>query len=296
MKTFKQWYSNIHEDLEAEPTVKTDVDVKNDTTTNHIGSNKNDIMQDVDNIINSLEVLSTELTESLNTPDEVLISEKDGLGTKVIDFMIKAPKARKSQGKVNKMNLKIANLEAAANNAEGEAKQKIKDKVSQLKDQAKELQQAVEDKYKDSSKIVKSALSSEKIKGKLQVLKTTTGDKDSKDMKKQVDKLQKRLKAEEDAFKSAEPSNDQKKELKQQIKDKQNESVSVKDILINRANRVDLTKLANEINTKEEWQLSESSMLYQKYNAQITKTEYTQQLNESKYTVNSIRDKFSSLI
>lgn len=296
MKTFKQWYSNIHEDLETEPTVKTNTDVKSNTTSDYTDSNKSDIMKDVDNIINSLEVLSTELTESLNNSESNLIGEKDSLATKTIDFMIKAPKARKAQGKVNKMNLKIANLESTANNAKGKDKQKIKDKVSQLKNQAKELQKDVENKYKDSSKIVKSALSSEKIKGRLEVLKASAGEGDSGDIKSQVNKLQKRLKEEEDSLKDAEPSNDQKKELKQRIEDKKNESLSIKNILINRANRVNLTELANEINTKKEWQLSESSILYQKYNTQILKAEYTLQLNESKYSVTSIRDKFSNLI
>jgi hypothetical protein len=81
-----------------------------------------------------------------------------------------------------------------------------------------------------------------------------------------------------------------KKKSLQTLKDK------VQDSLINRANAVGLNELATEIKSKLDWQVSEGTALYIKYNEAIKKSEYANTLNENRYNDLSIKDKFSRLI
>lgn len=273
MNLFEKWYQQMNENVDqAEPTTSdaaTKSDISGEIKT---GDNKKQMMQNVDDIMQSLELLATELTEELN-----LQLFNESVTGAVVDYTIRAPRARKAQKKVNQMNSKIADLQTAISSTEGDQKEKIKDRVSQLKDQAKQFQDSINDKFADSSKIVKKALSSEKIKGQLDVLKQISGEKEGSDVKDQVQKLKKRLKEEEAAFKEMKPKE------------------SVKENLFTRSIECGMEDLALEINSKEEWQLREDSTLYKKYNSIIRKEEHKGILSES-YHSGSIKDKFSKLL
>jgi chromosome segregation ATPase len=80
-----------------------------------------------------------------------------------------------------------------------------------------------------------------------------------------------------------------KKSLKT-LKDK------VQDSLIIRANSNGLNELAVEIGSKLDWQVSEGTALYLKYDEIIKKAEYTNTLNESRYNNLSIKDRFARLL
>ena len=69
-----------------------------------------------------------------------------------------------------------------------------------------------------------------------------------------------------------------------------NESLTI------RAKAVGLNELASEIASKFDWQVSEGTVLYQKYDAIIKKTEYSNTLNESRYQNLSVKDRFSRLM
>jgi myosin heavy subunit len=66
--------------------------------------------------------------------------------------------------------------------------------------------------------------------------------------------------------------------------------------LVTRANTAGLNELATEIASKQDWQLDEGTVLYQKYDAIIKKAEYSNSLNESRYQNLSVKDRFSRLL
>lgn len=74
---------------------------------------KREIINDVDNIIGSLESLSDQVREDLNSIEHTPVTEADGVMDKALDFMVRGPKIKKLQSKVNKMALKVADLEDA---------------------------------------------------------------------------------------------------------------------------------------------------------------------------------------
>lgn len=219
INNFEKWFTKTNESLSEEVPVTNDVATQTDVTVStdsQADVGRKGIMSDVDAIMTSLDALSVELTEELENVNLEELHET--AADSVVDYMFKAPKARKSQKKVNSMHLKVAGLEAASSNLDGDKKKKVGEKIDQLKTQAKELQTAVDDKFGSASNIVKSALASEKIKGKLEVIKTSMGDdgKDSSDLKAQAQKLKARLKEEEAALKDAEPSDEQKEKIKKE--------------------------------------------------------------------------------
>ena len=66
--------------------------------------------------------------------------------------------------------------------------------------------------------------------------------------------------------------------------------------LVIRANAAGLNELASEIASKFDWQVSEGTVLHQKYDAIIKKAEYSNALNESRYQNLSVKDRFSRLL
>ena len=66
--------------------------------------------------------------------------------------------------------------------------------------------------------------------------------------------------------------------------------------LVIRAKATGLNELATEIASKFDWQVSEGTVLHQKYDAIIKKAEYSNTLNESRYQNLSIKDRFSRLL
>jgi len=156
-----------------------------------------------------------------------------------------------------------------------------------MKAQATELQSMVDDKYSGSGSIVAKALSSEKIKGQLAVLKAGMGEGGDNDAaQKQALKLKKRLQDEEAALAQLKPKQAEKPATQTPA------ATTAQESLVSRAVNVNLNELAEEIASKESWQLIEGTALYVKYENQIRKTELSNSLNES----HSIKDKFSKLI
>jgi chromosome segregation ATPase len=328
-KTFEVWLS------ENDATAIQISDAPQSAQTNIETSKNSNISIDVDTIINSLETLAGELTEELNNIDLEEVFEATSKADPVIDFMFRAPKARKAQKKVNSMNLKVADIEAASSAMSGEKKTKVADKVKILKTQASDLQKAVEDKFSSSSDIVKRALASEKIKGKLEVIKSAMGDDSNSksDLKTQAKKLQQRLKDEESAMAEDEPdkaeidkvrkeqkvaaaakaneNEDSPKNSNEAIKesDKDGEKKNSKELMIDRYTDL-LQKEQNEsadnkikefkdkidsISQKESWQI-EGTELGRILESELSTYEMSSKLNESAYEALSIKDKFSRLL
>lgn len=284
---FEQWFAKINEDLAQEPTIK---DAATEAPTAEVSAEHGDrdaMMHDIDTIMTSLETLAGELKEDLEILDAETINEAgDSVAKKAIDFMVRAPKARKAQRKVNGLKLKIAGLEAASQKAEGDKSKAIDQKVQALKAQAKDLQTLVDDKIKDKGEIVQRAQHSEKIKGQIEVLKTGMGEGSKEDVKAQMQKLNKRLKDEETAIKDLEPSKEEKAAVA-----KKNEA---KESLVARASEAGLNELAEEIATKLDWQIAEGSALRTKYDTIIKKAENDNQLNERLHV--SVKDRFRNLL
>jgi chromosome segregation ATPase len=216
MKNFNDWYSKINEEL-AEPTTNTEPTVVSPTVaepTSQTSVGREDMIQDVDAIITSLEALSGELKEQLINEEGLATvaaagaagAALVGLGMgakKLYDASVTAPKARKAQAKVNVMNLKVAGVENMISSADKEQKDKLKAKLDAAKEAAKELQSSVDDRYANSSGIVKKALSSEKAKGKMEVLKASLGDsspEQQKQIKDQLVKLKNKIAKDDAAF------------------------------------------------------------------------------------------------
>jgi len=178
------------------------------------------ITQTTDDIIAALGSLYDSLTEDLNEIEE--ISEADGTPSKAIQWIWWGPKAKKAQGKVNKIKLNTVALEFAKDNAEDkDAKAKLDSKLKQTKEQSKSLQTMVDDKFSAKGEVTKRALASAKIKGQLEVIKKTTGMTDdpnkNKELKDQMKELNTKLKKEDEALKSLEPD---KEELKAAAEEK----------------------------------------------------------------------------
>ena len=342
MKKFNDWYNQINEDL-GEPVAKT---THTETTAQsaNVDSGRKDMIQDIDTIITSLEVLSGELKEELvNESGLATVAGAAAAGAalaslgkgakKLYDASITAPKARKAQAKVNVMNLKVAGVENMISSADKEQKDKLKAKLEASKEAAKELQTSVDDRYANASNIVKKALSSEKAKGKMEVLKATIGDaspEQQKQIKDQLIKLKNQITQDDAEFqqevkgaKEETPAEelDKVKELKGKTgtvgKDdgadektkKEREIKNSKDGMLARLN--DKMKKAKEsgdeekikkiqdlidrVSAKEAWQL-ENTELGRIFEAEVAKLEMEFILNESKYITNSIKDRFSKLL
>ena len=204
MTTFENWCASVLEEVATQPT-KT-------------------LSGDVDTIINSLGTLVKELTEELDSPEFSEVNEADKEGpSKVMQWIWWMPKARKAQQKVNKIKLNITDIESAAADApDAEQRAKINAKATQSKKQADELQKMVDDKYGAKGELVKKALASEKIAGKIAAIKRATGLEDDPEKvasyKEKMTELQKKYKEDQEAIKELEPSEkdkDAEKERKQ---------------------------------------------------------------------------------
>lgn len=181
---------------------------------------KREIINDVDNIIGSLESLSDQVREDLNSIEHAPVTEAGGVMDKALDFMIRGPKIKKLQSKVNKMALKVSELEDAKSQMEGDKKAKLKEKIDKLKTQRDELQKEVDQKASKQGDIVQRMQNTAKIKGKMEVLKVSMGDNEKGDVKDRIKKLKDRLKAEQEAIKDAEPSEEEKKKAEEAAKEK----------------------------------------------------------------------------
>jgi hypothetical protein len=288
MDTFENWYTNILEEVATAPT-KT-------------------LAGDVDTIISSLDTLVKELTEELDSPEFNELNEADGEGpSKVWQWIWWMPKARKAQQKVNKIKLNVTDMEGAAEDAKDtDQRAKIKAKAEIARDQAGELQKMVDDKFNAKGELVAKALHNEKIAGQIASIQRATGLEDDPEKvasyKEKMVELKQKYKEDLDAIKALEPSEEEKAaEIKQKQKEKKAaEKLAAQqkssESLVNRANAAGLNELATEISSKFDWQVTEGTVLHQKYDAIIKKAEYSNTLNESKYQNFSIKDNFSRLL
>lgn len=340
MKTFNDWYNLIQEGI-AEPSAEVSeptVDqTTTDTTTQTPTSNREVIINDVDSIMTSLETLSSELKESLKLNETGLASAGAAVagaaavaglakGAKMLyDAKVKAPKARKEQAKVNAMNLKIAGVESTISSADKDQKEKLKAKLDAVKSSRDDLQKAIEDRYSDSSKVVKRSIAAEKTKGKMEVLKVHMGDaspEQQKEIKKQLAKL--KNKSAEDTKLLQQAVNDVKdntspkdaaavKNLDKGAKKNENENIKedknskegklarLNDLMEKAKEAGDELKikkvqdLIDRVSAKEAWQI-EGTNLGMILESEITTLEMSFKLNESKYTNLSIKDNFTKLL
>ena len=74
------------------------------------------------------------------------------------------------------------------------------------------------------------------------------------------------------------------------------EPTPVSDSLVIRATAAGLNELATEIESKFDWQVTEGTVLYSKYNEMIRLSEHNITLNESRYQNLSIKDRFARLM
>ena len=192
IKSFSNWYSSVKE-AEAQAEV----------------SQPTAIINDVDNIINSLETLASELTEELSEIEDHDQVE-EGAGDFIKDW-IASMKAAKSQQKVNKIKMNATDLQFAADKAEGKKKDALSDKSKTAKDQGIELQKMVDDKFSGKGPMTASKLSKEKIKGQVEIIKRTTGMEDDPkkkaDLKSKMQELAKKAQEEDAAMAELEDKN-----------------------------------------------------------------------------------------
>lgn len=340
MKTFNDWYNSINEQI-SEPTVAT----KEPTTattepavaTTEPKSNREVIINDVDSIMTSLETLSSELKESLKLNETGLASAGAAVagaaaaaglakGAKTLyDAKVKAPKARKEQAKVNAMNLKIAGVESTYASADKDQKDKLKAKLDAVKSSRDDLQKAIQDRYSDSSKVVKRSIAAEKTKGKMEVLKIHMGDatpEQQKEIKNQLAKLKnksaedtkllqqsvedvKNNTSAEDAAAvknlGKDNADDTTKKEREDKNSKEGKLARLNDLMKKAKESGDESKikkvqdLIDKVSAKEAWQI-EGTNLGMILESEITTLEMSFKLNESKYTNLSIKDNFTKLL
>lgn len=251
------------------------------------------ITADIDAIIGSLETLANELSEDLENDDEVT----EGAGSFLKSWLISI-KAAKAQKKINKIKMNSADLEFAAMNAEGDKKKVLMDKSDAVKQQAIELQNLVDERFAGKGAIVAARISKEKIKGQLEIIKRTSGMEDDpskkSDLRGKMAELNAKYAEEQQAIKDLEDKNAESiaAEKKRMAAQSQSQSES----LITRAKSAGLNELATEIESKFDWQVAEGTVLRTKYENIIAKVEADATLNESKYTIDSIKDAFSRLM
>jgi hypothetical protein len=353
INNFENWYSKIVESISVskkaaeanEDNAVQTADVTNATTSAE--TSKANIISDVDSIMNTLSQLSVQIKESIDSIDlfeseEVEILEEDVIneltageaGSKLADWIFYAPKYRNMQKKINKMKLNALDIQIAVDNLGGSEQERAKAdalraKKSTLSQQISDLQSAVNDKAKERGEYIQKVLSSEKIKGQMELVKRSSGQEDDPSKKKSLADSMKELqarfqeeeaaiaklkdKAKQDGAKKANKENvadkrakeqaeadkeaaDKAKEKPEAKEPKKKEKPSAKESLFIAATELGLNEMAAEISSKQDWQFEDNSALYVKYNTEIVKQRSINKLNESRHQNLSIADKFRMLL
>lgn len=253
MNKFEKWLNAINEELASEPAIAAEPTVSSSTS-----SNREAMMSDVDNIMTSLETLAGELQESLNEAEDVeeaanidatkamatgalAATAAAGVGAykgtqALIDWTVRAPKARKAQDTVNQMKIKIVGLQNAFRQAKNDSKKKqiIKERIEKAREQADQLQDQVDSKFENASGIVLKALANEKLKGKIEIAKVELGDSTPErqaEIKDQLKKYNDQYQANSQALKELEPNKEEikaaeerKKKAEQRAKEKETQA------------------------------------------------------------------------
>ena len=216
---FESWYSNILEAVNTkEPVaVTTDTETKGangpEVETDSItpSFSREEIINDIDTIMTHLSQLGTQVREELENDDVFDVNEagEETAMSKVKDFLF-APKYRSMQKKVNKMKMNALDIQITADNLSGKAdtpekakKDALTTKKATIDTQIKNLQTAVDDKAKERGSYVQKVLSTEKIKGQMELVKRASGQEDNpkklKSLKDSMAELQKRFQEEQQA-------------------------------------------------------------------------------------------------
>lgn len=242
---FNSWYTRVLEAVNTpEPTATTATEVETKTS-GSVGPevdsitpsfSREEIMNDIDTIMTHLSQLGTQVKEELESIDDSVINEA-GTETamdKVKDFLF-APKYRSMQAKVNKMKMNALDIKLTADNLSGKEgtpekakKDMLTTKKATLDTQIKDLQSAVDDKAKERGSYVQKVLSTEKIKGQMDLVKRASGQEDDPAKKKSLAdsarELAARYKEEQEAVKDlkdkAEPTPEEKAEAEKLKADK----------------------------------------------------------------------------
>lgn len=197
-----------------------------------------EIISDVDSIMNTLSKLSVQIKECLeflNIFEEADIDEElDSLdeeydrilekgygdsgigdtlksaGSSLANWIYYAPKYRNMQKKINKMLLNLTDIklaiDALGKGKENEAKvQNLTNKKQHLETNITSLQKDVDDKAKERGEYIQRVLQTEKIKGKMEMIKRISGQEDNPSKKKELadsfKELNDRLASEQQAIK-----------------------------------------------------------------------------------------------
>jgi hypothetical protein len=242
---FNSWYTRVLEAVNTpEPTATTTTEVETKTS-GSVGPevdsitpsfSREEIMNDIDTIMTHLSQLGTQVKEELESIGDSVINEA-GTETamdKVKDFLF-APKYRSMQAKVNKMKMNALDIKLTADNLSGKEgtpekakKDMLTTKKATLDTQIKDLQSAVDDKAKERGSYVQKVLSTEKIKGQMDLVKRASGQEDDPAKKKSLAdsarELAARYKEEQEAVKDlkdkAEPTPEEKAEAEKLKADK----------------------------------------------------------------------------
>jgi hypothetical protein len=216
---FESWYSNILEAVNTKEPVAVTTDtetkgakgpeVETDSTTPSFS--REEIINDIDTIMTHLSQLGTQVREELENDDVFDVNEagEETAMSKVKDFLF-APKYRSMQKKVNKMKMNALDIQITADNLSGKAdtpekakKDALTTKKATIDTQIKNLQTAVDDKAKERGSYVQKVLSTEKIKGQMELVKRASGQEDDpakkKDLSASMKELQKRFEEEQQA-------------------------------------------------------------------------------------------------
>lgn len=225
---FDLWFSFIKENLDLEPVVDMEADLASSAAIKT--DSRSNMSIEVDNIMSSLELLASKLTEEL---DMVEIDENvAGAAGDFLAAWITSMRAASAQKKVNKIKLNSVDLEFAAKNAEKDQKESLEDRSKAVKEQAKELQNIVNDRFKGKGTIVDRKLSAAKIEGQLEIIKRTSGMEDNPavkaDLRTKMQELGLKFKEEQEAINTLEDDNKDaveaaKEKLKQEAEKKKNE-------------------------------------------------------------------------
>jgi hypothetical protein len=255
-KTFESWYESItelvKENTEMAPTAPAPANSTTATkaTTNKVetSAEKSGIIKDVDSIMSQLATLSAQVKEAadsleifeieeLNEEDAILELDMDSVksaGSKMADWIFYAPKYRNMQKKINKMKMNALDIQIAIDllggKQEDSAKREaLKSKKSNMDSAIKDLQSEVDTKARERGEYIGKVLSSEKIKGKMELVKRASGQEDDPSKKKEladsfkelnkrfaeeqaaIQKLQSKEKEKEAAKKAEEPKKEETK-------------------------------------------------------------------------------------
>jgi len=202
----------------VENQVVTDASVKS-------SASRESIITDVNTIITSLETLSKNMVEDLETINDLHIDEKTKktnagkMSQFAADFIFYGPKYAKLQKKVTTMTMNAEDLKFAARGEEDKNKKAaLNDKAVAVKGQVKELQKSIDDKATERGPWVAKTLSATKIQGQLDILKHITGltddPEDKRSLQERMKDLNGRMQEELAALKELKKNNESDPDVK----------------------------------------------------------------------------------